>query len=88
MSNAVNARNIACALLVLFYDSGAVARKRVESYNGNTGSNPVRVAGYRKHFMLSHLYRSLLDDFIILLTDWLRYPLKSIVSKPSSEFWL
>ena len=54
MSNAVNARNIACALLVPFYDSGAVARKRVESYNGNTGSNPVRVDVFQK-FIISNI---------------------------------
>lgn len=37
---------------VPFYDSGAVARKRVESYNGNTGSNPVRVDVFQK-FIIS-----------------------------------
>jgi len=50
---------------------------------GNTGSDPVRVAGYRKYFILSNLYRSQLDVFIILLTVSLRYPLKSTVSKPT-----
>src|SRR6202040_3886959 len=54
-------------------------------HGGNTGSNPVRVAGYSKCFILSHLYRSQLGDFIILLTVSLRYPLKSTVSKPTSE---
>jgi hypothetical protein len=44
MSNPINAMNFACALLVLFYDSDGVARKRVDSHNGNKGSNPVRVA--------------------------------------------
>jgi len=55
-------------------------------HGGNTGSNPVGVAGYRKYFILSNLYRSELGDFIILLTVLLRYPLKSTVSKSISEF--
>ena len=56
-------------------------------HGGNTGSNPVRVADYRTCFILSNLHRSHLGDFIILLTVSLRYPLKSTVSKPTSEFW-
>ena len=32
-------------------------------HGGNTGSNPVRVACYRKCFILSHLYRSQLGRF-------------------------
>jgi hypothetical protein len=46
-------------------------------HGGNTVSNPVGFAGYRKYFILSNLYRSELGDFIILLTVLLRYPLKS-----------